>query len=181
MNPITMKKILLIPVVLAALSLNVHAETTGSISGVHNCCRSCENAIMKVAATVSGITVTPKGGTLNIVAKGKADIKKFQDKLLDAGFWGEIDAASGSEAEKPKTASVSSSSSSKKVKTATVSGAHICCQKCRDMVMDTVKGVPGVKSSDVMPDVKNFKVEGEFSKEELEAALRKAGFGGKVK
>jgi hypothetical protein len=29
--------------------------------------------------------------------------------------------------------------------------------------------------------VKSFKVEGEFSKEELEVALRKAGFGGKVK
>ena len=176
-----MKTSSLIPIVLAALVLNVRAEITGSISGVHNCCRSCENAIMKVAATVSGISVTPKGGTLNIVAKGKADIKKFQDKLLDAGFWGEIDAAPGSASESAEKTTSTSSASAKKVKTATVSGAHLCCQKCRDMVMDTVKGVPGVKSSDVMPDVKSFKVEGEFSKEELEVALRKAGFGGKVK
>jgi copper chaperone CopZ len=176
-----MKTRLLLSLLVTAISPLALAEVKGSISGVHNCCQGCEKAIMKVAESISGIKVTPKGGTLNIEAKGKSDIKKFQEKLLDAGFYGTIDGEGGSSAsEKPANASASASSG-KKVKSATVSGAHICCQKCRDMVWDTVRSLPGVKSTDVMPKVSSFKVEGEFSKDDLEAALRKAGFGGKVR
>lgn len=178
-----MKTKLLLSLLVTIAAPVLRADVKGSISGVHNCCQGCEKAIMKVAESISGLKVTPKGGTLNVEARGKSDIKKFQDKLLDAGFYGTIDGeAGGSGSASDKSASSSASASSgRKVKSATVSGAHICCQKCRDMVWDTVRSLPGVKSTDVMPKVASFKVEGEFSKEDLEAALRKAGFGGKVR
>jgi hypothetical protein len=46
-----------------ALTASVHAETTITMTGVHNCCRSCAKGITKAAADFKDVTVTAAGKT----------------------------------------------------------------------------------------------------------------------
>lgn len=145
-----------------------------TISGIHNCCKGCENGIRKAVETVKGATLTSSTKTSAVVeVKGKSDGKKVLAALEDAGYFGTIDGAS----ESTSTAS----RPDKQLKDATVSGLHLCCQKCADVASDAVGSVPGVTSHTIESKAKSFEVKGEFSQQALVAALNKAGFSGKVK
>lgn len=170
-----MKNSLLILSSLFLASSLFAAETTVTLSGVHNCCKGCTNGIVKAVTSVKDATATAEGKTVTITAKSKADAKKAVEALEAAGYYGTSDAA------EKASASTSSSASSKKLKEATVSSVHLCCQKCANAMADAVKSVPGVTEHTVASKASTFTVKGEFTEAELVAALNKAGFAGTVK
>lgn len=174
---ITMKQIILASLTLLTLAITGSAaETKVVLGGVHDCCASCEKAIAKATEKIRDTTVTAKGGTITIVSKSKTEAKKAVEALNEAGFFGTVEG--GETTAKPAS---SSSASDKKVKAATVSGVHLCCDKCRGFMADAVKSVAGVTDHNVTAKATSFKVSGEFSKTELLAAINQAGFAATVK
>lgn len=175
-----MKKHILASSLLIALSLTARAADPIVIDGPHSCCDGCKTAITKAVAGLRDVSVDEKKGT--ITAKNKSGAKKAAEALMDKGFFATVGGAgteakpASSTAEKPAV-----SSTGKKVKSATVTGAHNCCLKCRNMIMDAVRETAGVKSAEVEPKAESFTVQGEFTKEDLLASLNKAGFNGKIK
>jgi hypothetical protein len=172
-----MKHILLTSVALLGLVVTASsAEVTTVLSGVHNCCASCEKGIMRATENIRDAKVTAKGGTITIVTKGKSEAKKAVEALKNAGFQGTT-----GDGESAAKTTATSSAADKKVKAATVSGVHLCCDKCRAAMSDAVKTVAGVTDNTAVAKVTSFKVTGEFSRAELLAAINKAGFAANVK
>ncbi len=168
-----MKLTLILSLIFAA-GLASAAETTVTLSGVHNCCKSCTNGITKAATSVKDVTVTAEGGTVKVTAKSKADAKKAVQALNAAGYFGTSDAeesATTSAATKPV----------KKLTEATVSGAHLCCGKCVKAMTEAVKSVAGVTETNIVSKESTFTVKGNFTEGDLLAAMNKAGFTGEVK
>ena len=172
-----MKLSTLVALTLLGLASFAQGETTITLNGVHNCCKGCANGITKAAAGSKDTTVTAQGKTVTITAKSKSNAKKAAEAILEAGYYGTSDADSGSASE---SSSSRPAKAGKKLTAATVTGAHLCCQKCVDAVADAVKTVPGITGSDIVAKEKTFKVSGEFTEDELVAALNKAGFNGTV-
>lgn len=175
-----MKKLLLASSLLLAVSLTARAADPVVVSGPHNCCEGCKNAVTKAVANVRDVSVDEKKGT--ITAKTKSGAKKAVEALMEKGFFATV---GGTESES-KSASATAekpavSPGGKKVKSATVTGVHNCCLKCRNMIMDAVRETPGVASAEIEVKAESFKVQGDFSKDDLVAALNKAGFNGKVR
>jgi len=168
-----MKSTLLIISLLSLATSAVRAETTVTMNGVHNCCKSCTNGIVKAAASLKDVTVTAEGKTVTIVAKSKANAKKAVEAIMAAGYYGTSDVG--------EKGSAASSSSAKKLTEATVNGAHLCCQKCANAMADAVKSVPGVTEHTVASKASTFTVKGEFTEADLIAAMNKAGFHGSIK
>ena len=168
-----MKTPLILSLAFLSLASFAAAETTITLSGVHNCCKGCANGITKAAAGIKDTTVTAEGDKVTIVAKSKSNAKKAAEAILEAGYFGTSDAESDSKA-------ASAAKPGKKLTSATVTGAHLCCNKCVTAVADAVKTVPGITGSNIVSKEKTFTVEGEFTEAELIAALNKAGFHGTV-
>lgn len=163
-----------------ALAASVHgADTTLTMTGVHNCCKSCTNGIIKAASALKDVTVTAEGKTVTIVSKKKGDAKKAADAIIEAGYFGKIegDESAAKATSKPATAAKPEAKMTK----ATVSGVHLCCKKCEVAAADAVKTIPGITKSDIVAKATSFTVEGEFTKAELAAALNDAGFAGDIK
>jgi copper chaperone CopZ len=157
--------------VLFASATLASAATTVTLEGVHNCCKSCTNGIVKAAAGLKDVEVTADGETITITAKSKANAKKAVEAIMAAGYYG-----TGAEAE-----SASATKADKTLKEATVTGAHLCCQKCVNAMSAAVKSVPGVTEADIVSKQSTFTVKGEFSSQALIAAMNKAGFHGSIK
>jgi periplasmic mercuric ion binding protein len=158
----------LLTVAVSAFSLTAYADATLTIEGVHNCCKKCEKGITTAVTSVPGATVVAAKSTVTITAKSDADAKKAAEALGAAGYYGKgIDAPPAAD--------------SAKTKSADVSGVHLCCQKCADAVNKAAATVPGVTKSGAEKASKNFVVEGDFSKADLQAALLKAGFNPTIK
>lgn len=156
----------------ALITLPVQAETTVTLSGVHNCCKSCTNGITKAASTVKDVTVEAEGSTIKVTAKSKSNVKKAIEAIMAAGYFGTSDAA--------EEKASSSGSASKKLTSATVTGAHLCCQKCVNAMTEAVKAVPGVTEYEIVNKSSTFTVKGEFTESDLLASMNKAGFHGTV-
>lgn len=169
-----MKNSLLLSLLLATAGTLQAAETTLTLSGVHNCCKSCTNGITKAGTSVKDVTVTAEGKTVKVTAKSKADAKKAVEAIMAAGYYGTLEGGS----EKPAS---TASKSAKKLTEATVTGAHLCCQKCANAMIEAVKSVPGVTENTVASKASTFTVKGEFTESDLLAAMNKAGFTGEVK
>jgi copper chaperone CopZ len=91
---------------------------------------------------------------------------------MEAGYYG-----------KPSDDSAASSprKSDKKLTDVTVTGAHLCCQKCVNAMTAAVKAVPGVTGYTIENKAKTFTVQGQFTESALLASMNKAGFHGSVK
>lgn len=170
-----MKKITLLSLFVFAASF-ASAETTLTMTGVHNCCKGCANGITKAAAGMKDVTVTPEGKTVTIVAKKKSDAKKAAEAIIAAGYYGKIEGA-----EEAKASTSAAAKPASKMTQATVSGVHLCCKKCSDAVTAAVKTVPGITKHEIAPKTETFTVEGDFTKAELAEALNNAGFAGEIK
>lgn len=164
-----MKKLaLLLSLTFASL---VQAETTVTLEGVHNCCRSCANGITKAAAGIKDVEVTAEGRTVTITSKSKTGAKKAVEAILEAGYYGKSSEESF----------VPGGKADKTLKEATVTGAHLCCQKCVDAMSKAVKSVAGVQEAEIVSKQSTFTVKGEFSSQALLAAMNQAGFHGSIK
>lgn len=161
-----MKFTLLTVSAFVALSLSARAESTVTLTNIHNCCGSCEKGITKAITSVDGATVAVNKTSATITAKNKADADKAVAALLAAGYFGE-----GAPVQ---------SVSDKKVTSATVSGTHLCCGKCVKGIDEAVKNVPGATGHTATKGAKSFTVNGNFSQKDLLTALNKAGYNGKV-
>lgn len=163
-----------------ALTASLRAETTLTMTGVHNCCGSCAKGITKAGSIGEGVTVTvpDKGTTVTIVSKKKGDAKKAAEAIIAAGYYGKIEGeeSSAKTASKPAAAAKPEAKMTK----ATVSGVHLCCKKCEVAAANAVKTVSGITKSDIVAKATSFTVEGEFTKSELTAALNAAGFAGVI-
>ncbi|MCX6854314.1 MAG: cation transporter [Verrucomicrobia bacterium] len=154
----------------------VSAETTITLSGVHNCCKSCTNGITKAGGSVEGVTVTAEGKMVKVTSKSKVSAKKAVEAIMAAGYFGTSDAA-----EEQASSSFSTTKPVKKLAEATVSGAHLCCQKCANAMIEAVKAVPGVSEHTIVSKASTFTVKGDFTEADLIAGMNKAGFTGVVK
>ncbi len=154
-------------VITLALGLSAQAESTVTLTGVHNCCKKCEKGITEAVAKVSGATATADKDKVTITAKSDADAKKAAASLVDAGYFGV-----GAEAPAITDA---------KVKSATIEGVHLCCGKCVDAFNKAATATAGVSKTDAVKGATSVKVEGDFSTKEFLAALNKGGFNGKLK
>jgi hypothetical protein len=163
-----------------ALTASVRAETTLTMTGVHNCCGSCAKGITKAGSIGEGVTVTvpEKGTTVTIVSKKKGDAKKAADAIIAAGYFGKIE---GEESAAKSTSKPAAAKPEAKMTKATVSGVHLCCKKCEVAAADAVKTVAGITKSDIVAKATSFTVEGEFTKSVLASALNAAGFAGDIK
>ncbi len=161
-----LKHLLSISSISFAMVLCANAESTVTVTGVHNCCKSCATGITKAVTSVPGATATIDKSTVTISAKSDADAKKAAAALVKAGYYG-----SGAEAPAP--------ASDAKVKSASVSGVHLCCGKCVTAFNEAVTEV-GAKS-DATKGAKSVKVEGDFSPKDLQTAMNKHGFNGEIK
>ena len=173
-----MKLITLLSVL--ALTASLRAETTLTMTGVHNCCGSCAKGITKAGSIGEGVTidVPDKSTTVTITSKKKGDAMKAAEAIIAAGYFGKIE---GGEASKSASKSTASTKPEAKMTKATVSGVHLCCKKCETAAANAVKTVPGITKSDIVAKATSFTVEGEFTKSELTAALNAAGFAGDIK
>jgi copper chaperone CopZ len=161
-----MKNTLLTITTILALGLAAHAETTVTLTGLHNCCGGCEKGITKAITSVKDVTVEVSDTTAKITAKTKAAADKAVAALLDAGYYGE-----GAPAQ---------TVADKKVASATVSGTHLCCGKCIKGIDEALKNVSGATGHTATKNAKTITVNGNFNLKDLLAALNKAGYHGKV-
>lgn len=161
------KIITTLSVIILALGLNARAESTVTLTGVHNCCKKCEKGIADAVAKVSGATAASDKDKVTITAKDEADAKKAVASLVDAGYY-------GTGAEAPVVVDA-------KVKSASIEGVHLCCGKCVDAFNKAAKETAGVTGTDAVKGATSVKVEGDFSTKEFLAALNKGGFSGKLK
>ncbi|MBB5039869.1 cation transporter [Prosthecobacter dejongeii] len=168
-----MKKSLFVSLLLLVAGI-AQAETTVTLEGVHNCCKSCTNGIVKAGTSVKDVTVTAEGETVTIVSKSKANAKKAVEAILEAGYYGKS-------SEETAASAAASPKMGKKLTEAKVTGAHLCCQKCVNAMTEAVKSVPGVKEYTIENKADTFTVKGEFTEADLIASMNKAGFHGTVK
>ena len=160
-------KLTTLSVLLSCLALSISAQAaTVSLTGVHNCCKSCEKGIQAAVAKVPGATVVAVKGNVTITAKDEATAKKADASLIAGGY-------AGAESKVPTVADA-------KVKVATVKGVHLCCGKCVTAVDNALKTVPGVTKHNATKGAASFTVDGEFSTAALSAALHKGGFSGGI-
>ena len=161
-----------------ALAASVRAETTLTMTGVHNCCGSCAKGIIKAGSIGEGVTidVPEKSTTVTITSKKKGDAMKAAEAIIAGGYYGKIEGG-----EPSKSASKPAAKPEAKMTKATVSGVHLCCKKCEVAAADAVKTVTGIIKSDIVAKATSFTVEGEFTKTELATALNAAGFAGDIK
>ena len=149
------------------LAISAQAETTLTITGVHNCCKKCETGILDAVKKVPGASAKADKAIVTITATDEATAKKAAASLVAAGY-------AGQGAEAPAVTDA-------KVKSATVSGVHLCCGKCVKAVDAALHDVPGVTKNDATKGATSFKVEGDFSTAALASALNKSGFSGTIK
>ncbi|WP_395749299.1 hypothetical protein [Prosthecobacter sp.] len=165
-----------------ALTASVRAETTLTMTGVHNCCGSCAKGIIKAGSIGEGVTidVPEKSTTVTITSKKKGDAMKAAEAIIAGGYFGKIEGAE-SDSKKSTSKPATAAKPEAKMAKATVSGVHLCCKKCEVAAANAVKTVPGITKSDIVAKATSFTVEGEFTKSELETALNAAGFAGDIK
>lgn len=162
---------------LFALAAFAQAEVTVTMTGVHNCCGSCSKGITNAALSVSKdivVDAPAKTTTVKITAKKKTDAKKAVEAIIAAGYFGKV------EGEESAAKSTAAAKPEAKVAKATVSGVHLCCQKCANAAIAAVKNVPGITKHDIVSKAESFTVEGEFTKAELAAALNAEGLAGDI-
>jgi len=165
-------KLHLLALALIASAAPAFAESKVTLTGVHNCCKSCTKGIEKAVTSVSGATAAVEKDSVTISAGSDADVQKATDALIAAGYTG----AGNNSAIKvtPGTAP------DEKVSSLTISGTHLCCGKCVTGVEKAVLTVPGVKSHTAAKGAESFKVEGDFNAKAVMVALAKAGYTGKA-
>lgn len=165
-------KLHLIALAILGLASSSFAESKVTLTGVHNCCKSCTKGIEKAVTSVSGASAAVEKDSVTITAGSDADVQKAADALTAAGYTG-----TGNNAAIKVN---NGTAPDEKVSSLTISGTHLCCGKCVTGVEKAVMTVAGVKSHTATKNAESFKVEGDFNAKDVMAALAKAGYTGKA-
>ena len=170
-----MQKSILVLFLSLSLALAGRAEVSLKLTGVHLCCGKCVTAAEEAAAGVSGVKATgdKETGELAVTAPDAAAAQKAADAVVAAGFFGQssdpsvkVTGASGAKDEE--------------VASLTVTGAHLCCDKCAKGVAKALSGVKGVTENTAVKGAKSFEIKGRFNAREAMSALEAAGYSGKA-
>jgi len=162
-----MKSPLLVAVLSFASALSLFAESNIVLTGVHNCCKKCDTGIVEAVAKVDGASAKTEKRKVTITAKDEATAKLAAQSLVKNGYFGE--------------GAVAPVVVDQKVKSATVNGLHLCCGKCVTAAEEAVLSVAVVPGHNATKGAASFKVDGDFSTEQLSNALHKAGLHGEIK
>ena len=151
------------------------ADASAKLTDVHLCCKGCVTGAEKAVGEVDGAKaeVDQDAGTVTLSAPDAATLRKAEDALVKAGYFGKSSDSS---------LSLDSSTGAKgdKVQSLRVEGVHLCCGKCVKAVDRAVKAVPGAKEHTATKGAKVFEVTGDFNDQEFFTALQKEGLTGKV-
>jgi hypothetical protein len=148
-------------------TLSLLADSNVVLTGVHNCCKKCDTGINEAVSKVEGASAKTEKGKVTITAKDEATAKMAAASLVKNGYFG--------------VGAVAPAVEDRKVKSITVNGLHLCCGKCVTAAEDAVMSVAGVTAHTATKGATSFKVDGDFSTQELANALHKAGFHGDLK
>jgi hypothetical protein len=148
-------------------AVSLLADSNIVLTGVHNCCKKCDTGITEAVAKVDGASAKTEKRKVTITAKDEATAKLAVQSLVKNGYFGE--------------GAVAPVVGDQKVKSATVNGLHLCCGKCVTAAEEAVLSVPGVTGHNAEKGAASFKVDGDFSTQQLAAALHKAGLHGEIK
>jgi copper chaperone CopZ len=152
------------------------ADVTVKLSDVHLCCNSCVKGVDKAIAPVSGVSAKSdkETETVTLTAPDKATAQKAVDALVAAGYFGKTSDAG-------VKVNAKTGAKDAKVSAMSVSGVHLCCNKCVTVVKDALAKVPGVQGNTAKKDAASFEVTGDFKPTDVFAALQDVGLTGKAK
>ncbi len=151
---------------------------TVTLSGVHLCCKDCEEAVMKIpenerAPIPAGVTITPdrKAEAIVIAAPSGKDAQAALRGVLAGGFYGISDNEAIKIADlKPDEFTTD---------TMVVRDVHLCCNGCVKAFAKAVESVEGVESQEAKTGSASVKIAGKgFKPYEVMQALREVGLGG---
>jgi len=162
-----MKTPFLASVLCFASVASLFADSNLVLNGVHNCCKKCDTGISEAVAKVDGASAKVEKRKVTITAKDEATAKLAMQSLVKNGYFGE--------------GAVAPVVGDQKVKSATVNGLHLCCGKCVTAAEEAVLSVSGVTGHNAVKGATSFKVDGDFSTQQLADALHKAGLHGEIK
>lgn len=151
------------------------ADVSVKLSNVHICCKSCVTGAEKAVSSVTGAkaNVSLDDETVTITAADKATLQKAADALVAAGFFGKS-------SDPAIKLSANTGAKGAKTKSVTITGMHLCCDKCVKAVDQIVKSVPGATGQTAKKNAPSFQVTGDFNDKDLMDAFQKAGLTGKV-
>ena len=152
---------------LGAMTTTSVSAAEATLTGVHNCCKSCVKGI-DAAVTGAGAKARIDKSTVTVTADDDAGVKKAVDALLAAGYYGN---GATTSAAAPSDA---------KAKSVTIEGIHLCCGKCVTALNKAVTAA-GATKTDAAKNAKTVVVEGDVSPKDVLEALHKAGFNATVK
>jgi hypothetical protein len=159
---------------LASGAISARADSV-EVTGVHLCCNRCVTVAVGAVGKAEGVS-DAKGDRatkkLTFTAKDDKAVKAAQAALTEAGFNGswKVDGKDVAGEAAPKDG--------KKVAEVTVSGAHICCNACKN----AAKGLFKDATVDFPTGKKDtIKITGkDLDTADVLSILHKAGFGGKI-
>ena len=151
------------------------AETTVKLSDVHLCCASCVKGVDKAVASSGATAACDRDAqTIMLTAADQATAQKAVNALVAAGYYGKS-------SDSGIKVNAKTGASDAKVSAMTVSGVHLCCNKCVTTVKKSLEKVPGVEGNTASKDAKTFEVTGNFKPADVFNALHDAGLTGKTK
>jgi periplasmic mercuric ion binding protein len=158
--------------ILYFLSYAAFAVTKVTLSDVHICCVTCQEAIEHAVLGVKGANVSVDRDTNRVAISASDDsvVQAALEAVANAGFYGKSD--NGTIA--IKTSAVDGISSS-----AEFIGFHNCCGGCSASLEDTVKSIAGVQT--VTVSNRSCLVKGDFNVASVLKAINNAGFSVSVK
>jgi periplasmic mercuric ion binding protein len=154
------------------LSYAAFAVTKVTLSDVHICCVTCQEAIEHAALGVKGANVSVDRDTnkVSISASDDSIVQAALDAVANAGFYGKSD----NDAVAMKPSAVDEKSSS-----AEFAGFHNCCGGCSSSLEEAVKSIAGVQT--VTVSKRSCLVKGDFNVASVLKAINNAGFSASVK
>lgn len=154
------------------LSDTTFAVTKVTLSDVHICCSTCQEAIEHAVLGVNGanVRVDRDAKTVAISASDDTVAQKALDAVAIAGFYGKSD---------NDKVGMKAEASDGKLASAELVGFHNCCGGCSSSVEEAVKSVIGVKAATVSK--RSCLVKGDFNGVSVLKAINNAGFSASVK
>ena len=158
--------------ILYFLSYASFALTKVTLSDVHICCVTCQEAIEHAVLGVKGanVSVNRDVNRAAISASDDSVVQAALDAVANAGFYGKSD---------NDTVAMKASAVDGKSSSAEFVGFHNCCGGCSSSLEEAVKSITGVQT--VSLSKRSCLVKGDFNVASVLKAINNAGFSASVK
>lgn len=148
------------------------ASADVTLSGVHLCCISCQDAVEQAVGSVTGasVQVNRDNKTVSISANDDTIAQKAVDAVVKAGFYGK----SSREEVSIKTSDADGTSEN-----LTMTGFHNCCGSCSSALESSISNIKGVTG--VRVNKNSCNVKGRFDVLAVLKAANNAGFSATIR